>query len=659
MDETTLREVPPRGPVPRDDGPRTRAFASSAECLESWFLALGPMTGSSDRHPACILPIEERLPALRTLAARTKATRAAGLAVPVLDAIEGLGLDLLDRLLLLGLLRDALDARSNGGRRLASLCDAAGAASWTQQQLVRERLDEKGALRRLGFVESDDDLADAERVYRLAPRWKEALLAGKTEAPAETFDLPPTPGGRLRLAFSLGAALLDKVAPDPSERVSVWAFPVPDGPGWDAAARCRWMLRCLAEEFVSTGGPASGDPLAILLREAGAATAPEAALLLLLLCCGEDDPPVAWALLGPALGDLVVSLPDTSAPLVAASLVEVSPSPGSPHLSTCRATREARRAAVPSGLPPPRATRAAGAKESVPDLDLVERIDPRLKLDGVVLPRATRLRLTEALAVPAALASLAGTDWGVAETLLGEPSVALLLYGPPGTGKTLCAEAIAGQLGKTLWRLRTDQLLSKFVGETEKRLAAVFAEARKNGDVVLLDEADSFLTTREQAVRAWEATMTNVLLQEIERFRGVVVLTTNRDAVLDPALERRLAARVSFPLPGPAERQLLWLRHLPPRVPRAEDVDLKAIAARFPLSGSHIRTAALFAVARVAAREGDARVLVQADLEEAAAAQAARGASRRPAVGFGAAPAPTPRLALVAEHRGDARKENP
>ena len=659
MGETTFREIPPKGPAPRGVVPRARAFESSGACLEAWFRALGPMTGSSDRHSTGILPIEERLPALRRLAARTNSTRREGLAVPVLDAIEGLGLDLLDRLLLLGLLRDTLDARSNGGRRIASLCDAAGAASWTQQRLVRRRLDEEGALRRLGLVESDDDLADAERVYRLAPRWKDALLAGKTEAPPETFVLPPTPGGRLRLAFALGVALLDKVAPDPSERVSVWAFPVPDGPGWDAAARCRWMLRCLAEAFVSTDGPASGDPLAVLLREAGAATVSEAALLLLLLCYGEDDPPVAWALLGPALGSLVVSLPDTSAALVAAHLVEVSPSPGSPHLSTCRATMEARRAAVPSGLPSLRAAGVAGARANGLDFDLVERIDPRLKLDGVVLPRATRLRLTEALAVPAALASLAGTGWGVEETLLGEPSVALLLYGPPGTGKTLCAEAIAGQLGKTLWRLRTDQLLSKFVGETEKRLTAVFAEARKNGDVVLLDEADSFLTTRETAVRAWEATMTNVLLQEIERFRGVVVLTTNRDAVLDPALERRLAARIAFQLPNASERQLLWLRHLPPRVPRAADVDLKALAARFPLSGSHIRTAALYAVARVASREGDDRVLTQADLEEAAAAQAARGASRRPAVGFGAASAPPTRLALVAEHRDGARKENP
>ena len=641
--------------TPAETGP----FASAAECLESWFLHLGPMKGSSDRHPSGTVPIEDRLPFLRRLSARTKATRRAGIAVPVLDAIEALGLDLLDRMLLLALLRDALDVRSNGGIRASSLCDAAGAASWAQQDLARKRLDEEGALRRLGLVESDDDPAPGECLYRLAPRWREPLLAGKTEAPPEVLDVPPTPGGRLQLAFTTAATLLDRVSPDPAERCTVWAYAVPDGPGWDAAARVRRLLLCMAEEYLSADGAASADPLAVLLREAGATTVREAALLVLLLCRGDDDAPLSWGLLGPALDAPGAALPAPSAPLVAADLVEVRPSPLSPHLSTCRATVAARRRAVPAGLPTPRAARAVTAPDGPASPDLVERIEPRLTLDGIVLPPATRLRLTEALAVPAALASLAATDWGVEETLLGEPNVALLLYGPPGTGKTLCAEAVAGELRKTLWRLRTEQLLSKFVGETEKRLAEVFAEARKKGDVVLLDEADSFLTTREQAVRTWEASMTNVLLQEIERFRGVVILTTNRDAVLDPALERRLAARLAFELPGADDRQLLWLKHLPPRAPRAADVDLRSLAARFSLSGSHIRTAALYALARAASRNGDARVLNQADLEEAAAAQAARTTSRRPAVGFDVAAAAPRKLALVAEHRDGARKENP
>lgn len=633
-------------------------FASGEECLEAWFLALGPMTGSGGDHPTGIVPIDVRLPHLRALAARSAATRDAGVPTPVLDAIEGLRLDLLDRLLLLALLRDNLDARTNGGLRIATLCDAAGAATWSHQALVCSRLDDAGALRRHGLVESDGDPAPGERLYRLALRWKEPLLAGKTEAPPEDFEIPPTPGGRLQTAFCTAATLLSRVSPDPVERCTVWSYPVPDGPGWDSAARVRRALFCSARAYVSVDGLASADPLALLLREAGATTVPEAALLVLLLCRGEDDAPLAWGLLEPALASPAASLPGPSSPLVTGGLVEVRPAPGSPHLSTCRATADARLRAVPSGMPAPRAARAIGS-EAPASPALVERIEPRLNLDGLVLPLATRRRLIEALAVPAALASLSETGWGVEETLLGAPNVALLLYGPPGTGKTLCAEAIAGQLGKTLWRLRTDQLLSKFVGETEKRLTEVFAEARRTGDVVLLDEADSFLTTRERAARSWEATMTNVLLHEIERFRGVVVLTTNRDTVLDPALERRLAARLAFPLPGVSERRLLWERHLPPRAPRAADVDLESLAERFALSGSAIRTAALYALARAASRAGDSRVLTQADLEEAARVETERAAPHRPAVGFGVAAVASPRLALVAEHRDAARKERP
>ena len=646
-----------------NERPATGPFRTSEECLEAWFLALGPMTGSGSDHPTGIVPIEARLPHLQRLAARTAATRRVGVAVPVLEAIETLGLDLLDRLLLLALLRDALDVRSNGGIRIQPLCDAAGAASWAHQKLARSRLDTQGALRRHGLVESDADPAQADRLYRLAPRWKEPLLSGKAEAPPESFAIADTPAERLQAALSVAGHLLGRIAPDPEERSAVWSYAFPDRPGWDPAARCRQGLFELVRPYVAPDGEASRDPLACLLREVGAVTPPEAALLVLLLSRGADESPVSWAVLGVALDGVA---PDPSpppaastSPLLRAGLVEVTPSPVSPLLATFRASADARARAVPAGLPAIRTTRLSLPDSSADMPALVERIEPRLSLDGVVLPRASRTRLTEALAIPAALASLAAADWGLEGSLLGTPGIALLFYGSPGTGKTLCAEAIAGQLGRSLWRLRTEQLLSKFVGETEKRLADVFAAARRKGDVVLVDEADSFLTTRESAVRVWEATMTNVLLQEIERFRGVVILTTNRDAVLDPALERRLIARIGFQLPCAEERRLLWERHIPSRVPRASDVDLKALATTWALSGSHIRTAALFALARAASREGDARLLTRADLEEAASAQAARATGKRPSVGFGTSSHRASRLALVAERRETGIKETP
>jgi SpoVK/Ycf46/Vps4 family AAA+-type ATPase len=267
----------------------------------------------------------------------------------------------------------------------------------------------------------------------------------------------------------------------------------------------------------------------------------------------------------------------------------------------------------------------------------IEKIVPRFGLEGVVLPASVRTRLDEALAVPAASAGLA-SDWGLGEGLTSPAGVALLFYGPPGTGKTLTAEAVAGQLGRSLWTVRIDQLLSKYIGETEKAIAGVFRAAAEAGDVVLLDEADALLATRATAERRWEISQVNVLLKEIERFRGVVLLTTNRDQVLDPALERRLLSRIEFALPGEAERASIWKKHLPPRAPLAADVDLAALALKYPLSGSFIRTAAFFASLRASRRTDAAHVITHEDLTSAAAEQMDR--VKEPGrIGFAHAPA--------------------
>ncbi|MHB1047529.1 MAG: ATP-binding protein [Thermoanaerobaculia bacterium] len=636
-------------------------FTSGEECLESWFLALGPMTGSGGDHPTGVVPIEVRLPHLRALAARSAATRDAGVPTPVLDAIEGLHLDLLDRLLLLALLRDDLDARTNGGLRIATLCDAVGAATWSHQALVCSRLEEAGALRRHALVESDSDSAPADRLYRLAPRWKHSLLAGCAEAPPETFDLPDTPAARIQAALVVASLVIGRVAPDPNDRTGVWSDPLPDRPGWDSAARCRRGLLEYVRAFLSPSGPASGDPIASVLRKAGVTTERDAALFVLVLASTAADASCSWVLLSVALdgatpGPGTLPCPANS-PLIAAGLIQVEAREDEPLHSVLRATPDALARAIPSGLPPVHGLSSFLTRFADVTPEHVERIHPRVALDGVVLAPSARAGISEALSLPSAIASLAGAGWGVEDSLLGSPGVALLFYGPPGTGKTLCAEAIAGQLGRKLWRLRTDRILSCFVGQTEKHLVEVFAAARESGDVVLLDEADSLLTTRDQAVRTWEATMTNVLLQEIERFPGVVVLTTNRDAVLDPALERRLAARIGFQLPDAGMRELLWERHLPRLVPRAPDVDLSSLARSWPLSGSLIRTAALYAVARAASRDGQERCLTRADLESAARTQAERGAGRRASVGFAARALPPQRLTLVVERLPE-RKES-
>ncbi len=639
--------------APTAAGACPAVFRDEKECLDAWFGALGPMSGNpSTTHAALFQPIADRMPALRLLAERTRATRAAGVTVRLLDAFDGLGLDLLDRLLLLALLRDAFDVRTGRGMTLGQLCDAVGAADWSHQDVLRTRAEVAGTLRRLGLLQSDADTVVPDRCYRIDPRWKAALLAGLTEPGEESAPEAATAAARLQATLHRAGRLLFLVGPLMTERVQAWSDARPDAPGWDSLSPARRALTSTLSWYLSPGGAGASDPLAVALREAGAHTPAEGALLATLLSRSADDEPVAWALLAEALEGLPGFGADRSAlagpgsPLGNAGLIEGA-GRGSDCDVTLRASRAARTRVVPSGLAlvRPREGEAAAKTEGG---EGVEKVKPRLALSGLVLAPGVRLRLTEALAVPRALAAAA--DWGASESLLGSPGVALLLYGPPGTGKTLAAEAIAGELGRTLWRLRTDQLLSKYVGESEKKLAATFRSAREAGDVVLVDEADSLLSSRGGDRQRWEISLTNLLLQEIERFTGVVVLTTNRDEALDPALERRLLARLEIGMPGPEEREQLWEKHLPPRAPRAADVDLPALARAYALSGSHIRTAALFAVARAAARPGAKRLLTRADLHEAAAAQLARVPETKPVVGFSPACVPAPRLSLVANH---------
>ena len=168
-------------------------FPSQAACLEGWFDHLGPMNGSSGKeYRSGIFPIEGRLEETGRLLARNVATRASGVKLPFFDALESFGpdgtssLDLLDRLLLLALLRDSFDARSSGGLVMMQLCDAAGAATHVQQEMVRKRLEDNGRLRAHLLVQSDADPDFQKRYYRVPAAAREALLRGETAfEPAE------------------------------------------------------------------------------------------------------------------------------------------------------------------------------------------------------------------------------------------------------------------------------------------------------------------------------------------------------------------------------------------------------------------------------------------------------------------------------------------
>ncbi len=615
-------------------------FRGDRECLQAWFEALGPMNGASAKdHCSGILPIEARLPMLRPLSARTAATRAAGVRVPLFDAFDSAGFDLLDRLIVLALLRDSFDARSPGCVYRTQLCDAAGASTHVQQEAVRARLEEGGVLRRLRLVQSDADSNASKRYYRMPAAAREALLRGET-----TFQVPAPVPPVSYPAFTtwvLAAASDLLVAVVPAYDGSLgWADPLPEGPGWDFLTPRRERLAHVARLVLSR----PDGPLAEALREAEVVDVPSVAGFLLLASRAMVSSGLSVTLLETALkgiggdpreGGIAEDCFGPASTLVLADLVTPRGTDRPTATSELFVARDVFGRLFPT---PVQLAEASKTEEQKEDGEPIEKVAPRIRLDEVVLAPAARARLDEALVVPSAGARVA-SDWGLGEGLSAPAGVALLFYGPPGTGKTLAAEAVAGELGKSLFRVRLDRLLSKYVGETEKAIAGAFRAADASGDVVLLDEADALLGDRSTAERRWEISQTNVLLQEIERFKGVVILTTNRDRSLDPALERRLLARIEFAMPGEAERVVLWRKHLPPRAPVSPDVDLAALARAYPLSGSFIRTAAFMASIRASRRPEAERFLTQADLAGAAAEQTTRSKGERKPLGFVPSPA--------------------
>jgi len=197
-------------------------------------------------------------------------------------------------------------------------------------------------------------------------------------------------------------------------------------------------------------------------------------------------------------------------------------------------------------------------------------------------------------------------DWRVREHARASRGVRLLLTGLPGTGKSLAAEAVATAAGTDLLRVDVSQIVSKWIGETEKNLAAAFEVAERTQAVLLLDEADSLFGTRTEISDAHDRYAnleTAYLLQRLDHFDGLAVLTTNLRHNIDPAFVRRMDFVVDFPLPDEPLRHELWQLHLPPeRI--GPDVQLGLLARLYPIAGGWIRNAAI-AAAFFAAAAGE------------------------------------------------------
>ena len=203
--------------------------------------------------------------------------------------------------------------------------------------------------------------------------------------------------------------------------------------------------------------------------------------------------------------------------------------------------------------------------------------------------------------------------WGYRQKLARGAGVAALFSGAPGTGKTMVAGLIARELDLELYQVDLSQVVSKWVGETEKQLARVFDGAEAGHALLLFDEADALFGQRSTEMRGavdrYANLEVNFLLQRIEVFGGITILTTNLDTAIDKALKRRLAGHIVFASPDEEERAELWRRLARTgAAPLAPDHDYDELATRFPaMTGANIRNAAI-AAAFYAARDGAAAI---------------------------------------------------
>jgi SpoVK/Ycf46/Vps4 family AAA+-type ATPase len=283
-----------------------------------------------------------------------------------------------------------------------------------------------------------------------------------------------------------------------------------------------------------------------------------------------------------------------------------------------RAARAARRTATAAGRPMTIADVSAGARaQNAAGLErLARRIVPTVGWDDLVLPPVVEAQLRELTARARHRDRVVG-QWHMGTKGARGLGVTALFAGDSGTGKTMSAEVVAGDLGFDVYVIDLSTVVDKYIGETEKNLDRIFTEADRVNGVLLFDEADALFGKRSEVKDARDR-YANVevayLLQRMERFDGLAILTTNLRANVDEAFVRRLDAIVDFPMPEEEHRRQLWQRNLSSELPRADDIDLDFLARQFRISGGNIRNVCVTAAYLAAAED---RPVCMADLVRA------------------------------------------
>jgi SpoVK/Ycf46/Vps4 family AAA+-type ATPase len=236
---------------------------------------------------------------------------------------------------------------------------------------------------------------------------------------------------------------------------------------------------------------------------------------------------------------------------------------------------------------------------------LARKITPHYAWDDIVLP-VDRLKQLREICNHVRYRARVYDEWGFDRKLSLGKGLNVLFAGPSGTGKTMAAEIMANELGLDLYKIDLSTVVSKYIGETEKNLARIFAEAETSNAILFFDEADALFGKRSE-VKDSHDRYANIeisyLLQKMEEYEGIVILATNLRRNLDDAFVRRMAFTVPFPFPEKEDRLRIWEGIWPPETPRADELDLAFMARQFKLAGGNIKNVAL-AAAFLAAEDG-------------------------------------------------------
>lgn len=328
--------------------------------------------------------------------------------------------------------------------------------------------------------------------------------------------------------------------------------------------------------------------------------------------------PEQLALWNKALGPLASRLNGQLAPIIAQFRLSNSAirAAGAEVVSACMQEEE-KELSLPDNLDD--TLWNACLNKARPNLDdLAQRIRIMADWDDLVLPDQQKKTLFEVVTHVRHQARVYN-DWGFAEKSAMGLGISALFSGPSGTGKTMAAEVLANKLRLDLYRIDLSTVVSKYIGETEKQLRRVFDAAEQGGAILLFDEADALFGKRSE-IKDSHDRYANIevsyLLQRMEAYRGLAILTTNQKSALDPAFLRRIRFVIQFPFPDAAQRSEIWQRIFPRQTP-ANGLNFQRLS-RLNIAGGNIRNIALNAAFLAADQD---RPVSMADIKKAASTE--------------------------------------